>query len=234
MRLNRVLRLYRLTLDLLLPPLCVVCGRVNTWLCPACAAAIPLARHTVCPRCGDGWSGTGVCERCRVAPLALSTIRSAFVFHGTIRDAIHALKYRGGRSVAEPLAYRMADAWQAHSLVADVLIPVPLYLDREAERGYNQATLLARALAPLVGVPMEAGLVFRIRSTRSQARLGIAERWANVQGAFACPSTVDLARVRVMLIDDVATTGATLDACAVALLSRGARSVSAFTLARAA
>jgi ComF family protein len=234
MGLNCIKHVYRLALNLVLPPLCVVCGRVNTWLCLGCAEQLPLAHHTICVRCGDAYEGDGICERCRKTPLSVLPIRSAFVFKDAIRDAIHALKYRGAREVAEPLAWRMTQAWYQQQLHGDVLVPVPLYLDREVERGYNQAYLLARALAPQIGVPMEASLVFRVRPTRSQARLRVAERWANVHGAFACSETVDLSGVRVMLIDDVATTGATLDACAVALLSRGARVVSAFTLAHAA
>jgi ComF family protein len=234
MNLIRLTHVYRLALDLLIPPLCVVCGKVNTWLCPDCAEQIPLAHHAICPRCGDNWAGEGVCERCRTAPLSVNPIRSAFIFKDAVRDAIHALKYRGGRSVAEVMAWRMSQAWYQQQLHGDVLVPVPLFLDRERERGYNQANLLARALAPQIGVPMEAGLVFRVRATRSQARLRVAERWANVEGAFACSEAVDLSGVRVVLIDDVATTGATLDACAVALLTRGAKSVSAFTLAHAA
>jgi ComF family protein len=234
MKLTRIQHIYRLALDLILPPLCVVCGRVNTWLCPGCAEQIPLAHHAICPRCGDAWAGAGVCDRCRTTPLSVASIRSAFIFRDSVRDAVHALKYRGGREVAELMACRMAQAWQLHQLKGDVLVPVPLFLDREAERGYNQAYLLARALAPQIEVPMEAGLVFRVRPTRSQARLRVAERWTNVKGAFACSETLDLSGVRIMLIDDVATTGATLDACAVALLTRGARSVSAFTLAHAA
>ncbi len=234
MKLIYIKHVYRLALDLVLPPLCVVCGRVNTWLCLPCAEEIPLAHHPICPRCGDSWADEGVCDRCRRTPLCVVPIRSAFVFKDAVRDAIHALKYRNGREVAEPMAWRMAQAWYQQQLHGDVLVPVPLFLDREAERGYNQATLLARALAPQIGVPVEAGLVFRVRPTRSQARLGVAERWVNVKGAFACSEVVDLSGVRVMLIDDVATTGATLDACAVALLTRGARSVSAFTLAHAA
>ena len=234
MKLTCIKHVSRLALDLLLPPLCVVCSKVNTWLCPDCAERIPLAHHAICPRCGNTWTGEDICDRCRRTPLSLSSIRSAVVFKDAVRDAVHALKYRGGRDVAEPLAWRMAQAWYQQRLHGDVLVPVPLYLDREAERGYNQAYLLARALAPQIGVPVEAGLVFRVRPTRSQARLKVDERWTNVKGAFACSEVVDLSGVRVMLIDDVATTGATLDACAVALLTRGARSVSAFTLAHAA
>ncbi len=228
-----VRHLYRVLLDLVLPPRCVVCGQVETWLCSTCAQKIPLADRPVCPRCGAAWDGPGECVRCRTTPLHLASIRSAFVHEEAVRDAIHALKYRGGRDVARPLAGRMAEAWEAHQLTADLLVPVPLHVDREAQRGYNQSQLLARELAVLVGLPLAELLLFRIRATASQARLGPRERWSNVKDAFACTNAIDPAGLRITLVDDVATTGATLDACAVALLARGARTVSAFTLAHA-
>lgn len=230
---HTIKRLYRLVLDLVLPPQCVVCGRVETWLCPDCAQQLPLAARPTCPRCGDAWTGEGLCMRCRTTPLSVAPIRSVFLFEDAVREAIYALKYRGGRDVVVPLSQRMAEVWRRDGLSTDLLIPVPLYLDREKERGYNQAQLLARALAPQLGVPLEEVGLFRVRPTESQTRLGIVERWTNVKGAFACSDALDLSGVRVTLVDDVATTGATLNACAVALLARGASAVSAFTLAHA-
>lgn len=226
-------QLYRVLLDLVLPPRCVVCGRVETWLCRTCAQKLPLADRPVCPRCGDAWEGPGVCDRCRTTPLHLASISSAFVYEDAVRDAIHALKYRGGQGVARPLAERMAEAWQVHHLAADLLVPVPLHIDREAQRGYNQSQLLARELAIQIGLPLAELLLYRVRATASQTRLSPRERWSNVKDAFACATATDLTGLRITLVDDVATTGATLDACAVALLARGARTVNAFTLAHA-
>lgn len=228
-----VRNLYRVLLDLVLPPRCVVCGRIETWLCDPCAQQMPLADCPVCPRCGDTWEGHGVCARCRTTPLHLTSLRSVFVYEDAIRDAIHALKYRGGQQAARPLAGRMAEAWRARAMASDLLVPVPLHIDREAQRGYNQSQLLARELASQVCLPLAETLLFRIRSTASQTRLRPRERWSNVKGAFACADTYDLSGLRITLIDDVATTGATLDACAVALLAQGARTVNAFTLAHA-
>jgi ComF family protein len=169
----------------------------------------------------------------------VAPIQSVFLFEGAVRDAIHALKYRGGRHVAQPLAECMAEYWRACGLRSDLLIPVPLHPDREAQRGYNQSALLASALAPRVEVPVELTILYRTRATASQTHLNWHERWDNVRGAFACSDVPeqghnhDLTGLWITVIDDVATTGATLDACAVALLAQGARSVSAFTLAHA-
>jgi len=226
-------RLYDRILDLVFPPCCAVCGEVNTWLCAGCAQALPLIDHPICPRCGNGWDGLGVCPRCAASPLRAAPIRSTFLFQDAVREVIHALKYRGGSGVVGPLAQRMADAWHAWGLKSDLLVPVPLHAEREAQRGYNQSLLLARALAPLVGVPLAEDLLFRIRATASQTRLDRDERRENVKDAFACSDSHAIIGLSVTLIDDVATTGATLDACAVALLARGAREVTAFTLAHA-
>ncbi len=220
-------------LDLVLPPRCVVCGRVETWLCDSCAEQLPFAARAVCPRCGNAWDGHGICMRCRAAPLHVAPIHSVYVFQDQIRDAIYALKYRGGRGVAHPLGQRMADAWRQVRFTGDLLVPVPLHVDREAKRGYNQSTLLARELASRIALPLDEFLLFRVRSTKSQARLKPHERWTNVRDAFLCSESRDLSGMCVTLVDDVATTGATLDACAVALLAQGARTVNAFTLSHA-
>ncbi|MGC9346885.1 MAG: ComF family protein [Anaerolineae bacterium] len=225
--------LYGELLNLVFPPRCVVCGKVETWLCDLCARQIPLVDREICPRCGDAWTGPELCPRCRSTPLHVAPVRSAFLFAGPIRKAIHALKYRGARSVVAPLASRMAEAWELSDMSGAILVPVPLHPEREARRGYNQAGLLARALSERIRVPATESVLFRIRPTLSQTHLGREARWRNVQDAFACPDGCDLSGLHVTLIDDVATTGATLNACAVALLAQGASSVSAFTLAHA-
>lgn len=133
----------------------------------------------------------------------------------------------------KPLTQSMVAAWRRQHMQSDILIPVPLYPSREIKRGYNQAALLARALGRELNLPVAIQALSRKRNTVSQTQLGRQARRENVQGAFHYTSEHSLAKKHVTLIDDVATTGATLNACAEVLLAHGVHSVNAFTLARA-
>ena len=164
--------------------------------------------------------------------MRLEGIRSVSPFCGPIQRAIHYLKYRHGYALAEPLGELMAEYWQKHPLPADVIVPVPLHPSRLRARGYNQAALLVWALARRIGLPVDEEALFRVRATASQMRLKAGDRRRNVQDAFYCPPSRMDGR-RVLLIDDVCTTGATLEACADVLRAGGARAVWALTLARA-
>ena len=229
----RVWRLYRQVLDVFLPPCCTVCNKVGTWLCDQCARQIPLFDAPICPQCGCPGNSQQPCRVCQDTPLHVAPIRAAYLFEGNIRDVIHALKYRGARKAADVLGASMALAWRHHAMQSDILIPVPLHPDREIQRGYNQAVLIAKALGREIGIPVATRTLVRTRATATQTKLNRQERRVNVSGAFACIANTVFIEKRVTLVDDVATTGATLNACADVLLANGAQSVSAFTLARA-
>jgi ComF family protein len=138
----------------------------------------------------------------------------------------------------EPLGRWFADHLQAvasqQNLQADLVVPVPLHRQRERERGYNQADLIARPLARQLGLPYRAGLLVRTRPRPNKQILTLEERWDSVRGAFATHPGSQVDNLRVLLVDDVMTTGATLDACARALRAAGAKSVIGLTVARAA
>jgi ComF family protein len=153
-------------------------------------------------------------------------------FAPPLQQAIHALKYGGLRVLAPLLAELLAEYWQSSPLAVEVIVPVPLHSVRERRRGYNQSVLLAEELSKRVHVPVCNDALVRRRNTPPQVSLSRAERRQNVQRAFAVGQAV-LAGRRVLLLDDVLTTGATLDACAAPLLEAGAHSVWALTLARA-
>lgn len=218
-------------LSLFFPPRCVLCRRVGVWLCPDCIPRLPRLPGPVCPRCGVPVSDGALCSSCRETPLRLEAIRSVAPFRGPIRLAVHYLKYRHAWQLADPLGEWMAWYWKEHPLPADVVVPVPLHPSRLRQRGYNQAALLAWALSRRIGLPLDADALCRVRATASQMRLKAADRRHNVEGAFHCPTDRMKGR-RVLLVDDVCTTGATLEACADALREGGAREVRALTLAR--
>ncbi|MDY6876867.1 MAG: ComF family protein [Chloroflexota bacterium] len=219
-------------LDLLFPPHCVGCRRVGAWLCADCLVQIPRVEPPFCARCGGVVVADGLCARCQTAPLQIECIRSAVYFEGVLREAIHQLKYYGRTVLAAPLGGLMVAWWMQHPMPADVVVPVPLHIGRLRERGYNQAALLAREMARRVGLVVEERTLVRWRMTAPQVELDTMQRKENVRDAFSCSGDT-LAGKQVLLIDDVCTTGATLESCAVALYEGGAQAVRALTLARA-
>ena len=197
----------------------------------------------ICPVCGRSTNSAAVCPSCRRAPPAINGIRSVVVLENGARQAIHQFKYGNRSSLAAPLASLMADYWGASPLPADLIVAVPLHVARQRERGYNQAHLLAHGLGQMVGLPLATNTLRRTRPTRVQVGLDALERQVNVRDAFTCEARARARRSRlhletvegrqILLVDDVCTTGATLEACTVALRQAGAARVWGFTLAHA-
>lgn len=222
-------------------PSCASCGELLTQptagpVCPACWRSILPITPPVCDRCGDPlatWHDLAVplsiCTRCRRMPSAVDRARAVGEYAGPLRDVIHAFKYEGRRSLARPLAALMRQRGGAVLGGIDCSVPVPLHPSRRRHRGFNQSADLARHL----GVPAIHALR-RVRATATQADLPAAQRHRNVRDAFAttCAGR-DLSGAVVLLVDDVSTTGATLDACARALKAAGVAEVRALTAARA-
>ncbi len=214
-------------LDLAFPAACIGCRREGTPLCAACGVG---------PRACDAGLPAGVpIGMPSDVPFPLVQLEWCAPFGGIVRDALHALKYAGERRLALPLGAAMASRWREAAIGGDVLVHVPVHEARRAARGYDQAELLARAAATHLGLPVAPALR-RSRATVPQFELGRDLRAANVAAAFATDPTRRAAlRDRwVVLVDDVVTTGATLVACAEALLDAGAVAVSALTVAREA
>lgn len=172
-----------------------------------------------------------VCPRCWRDPPDFSSVTSVFRFEGTVRQAIHRLKYQGARHLAAPLVDVFLDQLEAVPC-GDILVPVPLHPSRQRSRGYNQAGLLAERFAARVALPIDQTSLTRVRDTPAQVAVPPADRLANVRGAFVA-SGHSLAGQRVLIVDDVATSASTLRAAATALTESGARSVVALVIARA-
>jgi ComF family protein len=229
-------------IDLLFPPHCVVCHRPGAWLCVNCLQAIEAIQPPVCKRCGlpltelqTADSRESICKRCQLAPLQLDGLL-AYAFHsGPLRQAIHQFKYEDLRSLAGPLGQLMAEGWTAlapQELQPEVIVPVPLHPSRQRRRGYNQAALLAQELGSNLQRPVIEEVLIRVKATTPQVGLDAQERRTNVRNAFRCTDN-NLSGKHVLLIDDVCTTGSTLESACVTLRETGTLSVWAYTLARA-
>lgn len=225
-------RLGQAALDLVFPARCVGCGNSGAFLCDNCSVSLSPAAPPRCPRCWRPGPDAGPCLHCQFASPAFDGLRAAFVYTGTARELVHALKYRGTTALATPMASLLAEAVGRYGLAADLVVPVPLSGLRRRTRGFNQAEALARALGSELRLPVRPRAVERRRHTPPQARSAdVEERRRNVAGAFVSrePSIVGQ---RVLLVDDVTTTGATLAACAGALKEAGAGSVWGLAFAR--
>ncbi len=230
---NMALSLKERTLDLLFPPKCLGCGKEGTFLCSECHESLPRLLPPFCERCAQPTKRTRFCARCVRSPLAIDGIRAPFLMEGAVRQMVHRFKYNDLRALAPVIASLLADYLDSSPLQWDVLMAVPVHRRRERQRGYNQSALLVRELSRLLQAPVVTGLV-RIKDSPPQAKSqNMEERRANVQDAYLFKGE-SLTGKRVLLLDDVCTTGSTLDACSRVLKASGASQVWGLTVAREA
>ncbi len=230
--LPQLVKLKGIAVDLLFPQWCVGCGKEGYFLCSSCHRSLPRIVPPLCPMCGRPQPSGTLCPGCTGWQAEIDGIRSPFRFDGAMRQAIHQLKYRSVRALAAPLAKLLNDYLVTYPVPGEVMVPVPLHQKRLRERGYNQSGLLARELGKLINLAVVADCLIRQRQAPPQARTStVDERWSNVAGAFICRGN-RLRDKQILLIDDVSTSGATLDACAAALKAGGASSVWGLVLAR--
>ena len=223
-------------LNLIFPPTCAGCGRIGAALCDLCAQTATPVGDEICRQCGRiQEQRVARCSTCRGQTEAhLHMVRAATLHISPIRECIHSLKYENRPELAQPLARYLVAAfhkpeWQAIAATINAVTPVPIHPERRAERGYNQAELLAQHFCRGVGLRLETEMLVRTRHTRQQVGLNAQERQENVADAFQTAGP--LRGKTVLLVDDVYTTGATLRACAEAAMMGGARAVYAFALA---
>jgi ComF family protein len=219
----------------LLAPPCAVCDAIldsplHGCVCRNCWGLIRPITPPICDKCGDPLAHlAGTCPGCEGRDQIIQRLRAIGEYEGVLREIIHAFKYSGRHSIAPPLAAHMRTRGTDVLRLADGVVPVPLHWRRKYERGFNQARLLARHL----GLPLIDALVRR-RHTKPQVELAAETRRSNVTNAFVLRMHHEslVAGMRLVIVDDVSTTGATLEACAKALMEAGAREVSGLTAAR--
>jgi len=242
--------IFRRTLDALASVLfaapCRVCGEAlenasRIPICADCLGNFERIAEPLCQCCGRPFvsplaaeAATPLCRLCRVGFFGFEQARSFAVYDDALSEAIVLLKYEGVRPLGDWFAARLAEAMARGGSAwrVDAVAPVPLHPERMRERGYNQAELIARPLAKRLGLPLEAHLLARTRPRPPRLLLSRRERWESVRGAYATRPGRKVDNLRILLVDDVMTTGATLDACARALKKAGAAAVFGVTVGR--
>ena len=232
----------RTALDIALPPLCPACREPveGQALCPACWSKLSFITRPYCERLGIPFvydPGPGILSMEAIAaPPAYQRARAAVRFDEISRALVHALKYSDRLDLAPMMGRGLSHAGRELLAEADALVPVPLHWRRLWARRFNQSAMLAAAISAESGVPVATGLLKRVKPTAQQVGLSRTERAANVQGAFRVPPEArgGVAGRRLVLVDDVLTSGATVDGCARALLRAGAANVDVLIFARVA
>lgn len=229
-------------LDMLYPRNCIGCGTVAPetfrYICWECWSASNRVEPPFCNLCGDPVAGSieheFICYACSAEHPAFTGARSAARYDGVVGEALRKLKYGKAFWLAPDLAAILKNCLQAEfsGVAFDWIVPVPLFHARRRERGYNQSAVLARELGKLIHCKTMPRMLRRIRSTTTQTNLTAPQRLSNVQNAFLSGKSRQLAGRRVLLVDDVMTTGATVNACAKALKKGGAETVHVLTVAR--
>jgi len=239
------MHIFRRFLDFILPTACSYCRSPVAdspfpFICAQCWADFSPLLPPVCPRCGRPfespdaltYSPEHTCGQCRKAAPHYDQALSVGYFEGPLREAIHQFKYRPCRALGRPLSAWMAGNVRLISDI-DIVMPVPLHRKRLRQRGFNQALLLSHGVSSTFDIYLCVDNLVRCRFTRPQVELSGEERIKNVAGAFAIRRPGEVEDKSVLLVDDVFTSGATMNECAAALKQGGAARVTALTLARA-
>lgn len=231
---NPVLKIYQMAwcgLDWLYPPLCGGCQEPGSRWCETCQTLTERIPETICQICGVVLPNNGICPHCDQLRPPYKALRAWAKYNDRIRNAIHRLKYAGDIALAEILARPLIQLVQKQAWQIDIVTAVPLGVSRMKQRGFNQSALLAFPLALGIGKSFRSKAISRVRETKSQVGLSASERSDNVKGAFQAKREI-VAQKRILLVDDVITTGSTMTACTNALLQAGALEVYCIALAR--
>ena len=230
--------------DLIWPPRCAACAKslapsdsdpLRELFCPVCASSVIWVTSPFCPRCGVPFEGVGedhLCLDCLVDPPLFRKVGTVFEYGGAVAEALTKLKYASASELARPFANLLAKLSLGLSS-PDAVIPVPLHTKRLVKRGFNQSALLGRPVARIQGARFSPGLVRRILDTAPQASCTRKARFENIKGAFAVTNPEKVRGKRILIVDDVITTGATIREVSKVLMRSKAKSVEVIAVARA-
>lgn len=215
----------------ILPQNCILCGDAcgQQPICTGCTADLPFHRTPCCPMCALPTPQAEVCGSCLQHPPHFDATVAAMTYDFPADALLRALKYQGRLEIGELLAIALAQRLTGHAK-PDLVIPMPLHPSRLQERGFNQAAEIGRRVARLSDIPFEAGIALRVRATQPQAGLALKKRRKNLRGAFASAQT--LSGKKIAVVDDVMTTGTSLDELAKTLKAAGATQVECWIVAR--
>ena len=220
-------------IDWLYPPNCAGCGKSGSRWCEECHnQTILFERMSLCHICNRPIHHTGICHFCINHQPDYDIFRSWGVYQGPLRNAMHRLKYEGDIALGDTFAIFLIQMYNEYRWPVDIVVPVPLSKKRFNERGYNQSAFIALSVSLGIKKPISFKALYRIKETNPQFDLSPEERWQNVQGAFKTNKNMIHGK-NVLLIDDISTTGATINACAKSMKDAGALSVHALTVSYA-
>lgn len=218
--------------DWVYPPVCAGCSSIGQRFCPKCLSEVEVLHSSYCLSCGNPISASKrLCPDCANRHLICNDMASWAVFEGKLRTAIHDMKYKNDLGLGDYFSTFLIDLLRERKWEVDIVLPVPISKPRKKDRGYNQSELLSLPVASFFNLPHSNSALQRIKATESQIRLGASERFLNMEGAFyGNPAT--LKGKRVLVIDDIITTGATMEQCAKALFTAGAEKVYGLSIAK--
>jgi ComF family protein len=222
-------------LDLIYPPRCIFCTEIIPFqeergICKRCRNTLPFIEGKVCQKCGKPIQDSDhrtTCFDCIKNSHVYDRGWAVFAYEGMVKDAIYRFKYGGHKEYGKYLGKLMAEKikYQISEEGFDLIIPIPIHKRRKKERGYNQAEELAKSISSELGIPMDPFILARVKETSPQSGLSIVQRQNNIKKAFKIDDTINLHQMKILLIDDIYTTGTTINYCADLLKERGAKKV---------
>jgi len=218
-------------LDWIFPPSCLGCGKEGVFICSKCFSDVNIVPANVCNTCGNFTSKKGYCPQCARYPISYSGFRAFAYYDGVIRKAIQQLKYHNDLGIGRYLSEFILKTYQRTTWDAEIIVPIPIGETKREQRGYNQAERLAKPLAEKLGLEYRPEVLIRIHERYSQVGLNVDERRANVRDAFMARSKYVKGK-KVLLVDDVFTSGATMEAASREIIQAGANKVWCITLAK--